>query len=581
MISYVARGPQTLLSFVGSRLASVQRHARGAGLVALLGFAGSIAVIERDIKTLPFLAASFAALVALSFLISRRPAFSLLMAAGIIALTTLGSIAKFKWMTINAHVFDIWFYATRPETFLFLAGSFPRLLLVSLVISAAACLCLAKVYRTETRAATGHRQAFALVLASGLSLPLTLPRDASDFNYHIADNHFASSFFASFSDLSRIAEPNPFTISTRNAEPFPASEACPAPGRSPDIVLTLSESAVLPAQIPGWSFDAALSERFKSFDGSTRKARVETYAGGTWISYASVIAGVSMADFGWKRPYATMLLREGLHHSLAATLARCGYRTVALSPGWFRFVNEGPFLKSMGFQEYYDAKSLGAPSAQEMDAFYYGKALDIYKQHIATDGRPLLLFVMSTVAHSPYTFRAGGDRRVAGDPFGNDAASDEYLRRLTLAQDDYADYLDKIRALRRPAIAAQFGDHHPVVTRAAFERAGQPQDPADWSSPLYETFYAITPINMRAQAALPDVPALDLAYLGITLLDVAGFPLDAVSADKRLLRSRCNGAFHTCADRAAVDRHLARMRRSGLLGALPQHDIRLGAIELK
>jgi hypothetical protein len=458
---------------------------------------------------------------------------------------------------------------------------FPRMLVAAVLVSGVLFAALVLVLKMETPRADGRRRATALLLVSAVALPVSLPTNAGDFNYHIEDRHFTSSFFASFVDLTRFGEDNPFSFSAAKASAFASPKQCSNLKQRPDIVLTLSESAVPPSDVPGWSFDEALSKRFKSFDGRTHRARVETHGGGTWISFASVMTGLSMADFGWKRPYATMLLNDELHHGLAATLARCGYRTVVLSPAWYRFVNEGPFLKAMGFEEYYDAKALGAPSAHEMDAFYFGKAIDLYKRHIAEDGRPLFLFVLSMAAHSPYDYRAGAGRRASGEPFGNDAATDEYLRRLTLAQDDYAAYLDDIRALKRPAIAAQFGDHQPIITRAAFARAGVPQDAANLAGRLYETFYAVMPLHMAPAAPLPDVAVLDVSYLGVTLLEAAGLPLEPVFADKRDLRTHCKGAFHTCTDRAAVDLHLARMRSSGLLGKIaPNPDIRLGGMTL-
>ncbi len=548
----------------------------GAALMLMgLGF------VEADVDTLPFVIVCWCALIGTIALLSRRMLFSVLTASGLMALSTVASIAKFKWMTINAHVFDLWFYVARWETFVFLAQSFPRLLIAAVLVGIAAVTGLALVWTME-RPRRGVRRRGAVVLALGaVGLPLTLPHDAGDFNYHIEDRHFVSSFFASFVDLTRLGEDTPVSRPAAAAPSFSLPRLCSDHKQRPDIVLTLSESAVPPEQIPGWKFDAALSERFKSFDGRTHRARVETHAGGTWISYASMLSGLSMADFGWKRPYATMLLRDGLHHTLPAALARCGYRTVALSPGWFRFVNEGPFLLSMGFSDYLDAKTLGAPTAHEMDAFYFDKAIELYKKHIEDDGRPLFLFVMSTVAHSPYTYRAGPGRIVRGEPFGNDAPTDEYLRRLTLAQDDYATYLTNIRQLGRRVLTAQFGDHHPIITRSALARAGVAHDAADWAGPLYETFYAVTPINTVAAIPLPDVAVLDVAFLGVTLLETAGLPLDPVFADKRDLREHCKGAFHTCADRAAVDLHLARLRNSGLLGRIkPEEDIRFGSVTL-
>ena len=536
--------------------------------VAVVVFAVFVLASERDIGSLPFVLACGTLFASLTFMITPRPRFALFMAASLLTLSTAASMAKFKFLAINAHVFDLWFYLSKPDTLVFLATEFAPIVIAGGVALAAFMAMCWFVWRRETPVRARPVLAGIAVMGSAFALPFALPWEAGDFAYHIRKNHFTSSLFVSFSDIARLTRPSPIVerLSRQTSVvPFPFESACARTVNAPDIILTLSESGVPPAQIPGWKFDSSLQNYFKSYDGEVHRARVETHGGGTWITHTTVTSGLSMADFGWMRPYATMLLRERLHHGLPAALAKCGYKTAIISPQSYGFVNEGPMLTSLGFQDYIDREKLNAPTKHEADSFYFDKAFEYYTAHKAKSDQPLFLFVITMAAHSPYDFRFKPERVARGEPFGNDAQTDEYLRRLTFAQEDYSAFLAKIRDTKRPTLAAQFGDHHPLITRAAFDVAGKPQSMTDWRSPLFETFYALTPLNFTPAAPIPKVDVLDFAYLGGVLLDAAGLPLDPVFEDKRALRALCDGAFHTCADRAAIDRHLSRMKMSGYL----------------
>lgn len=546
------------------------RIAAGGALTILFCLA------EGDFDSLPFtflIGALFAALV---FALTLRPAFAVFVAMSLLSFSSVISMAKRKFLGMNAHVFDIWFYLAKPDTLAFLWDEY-RMLVVIATSALAGFLAFATLVYRHSQKISGQRlYASGVTFGFVAAIPLVLPWEADNLSYHNRRYHFASSFFVSLSDIPRLLRPSPLSqrlAATSDILPFTQEPACKVDAGAPDIVLTLSESAVPPAQIPGWKFDASLQDYFKSSDNEIHRARAETHGGGTWVTHTSVVSGLSMADFGWMRPYATMLLRDRLHHGLAAALAKCGYKTVVISPQSYNFVNEGAMLTAMGFSDYIDRAQLDAPTKHEEDSFYFNKALDYYKKHAAQDGRPLFLFVFTMAAHSPYNFRFRPERLARGEPFGNDEETDEYLRRLTFAQEDYWAFTRELRAQKRPVLAAQFGDHHPLLTIDAFRKANQNEAMSDWRSRLFETFYAVTPLNFTPVVPMPNVPVLDFAYLGVTLLDMAGVPLDPVFAEKRELRALCEGAFHTCADRAAVDRHLARMQLSGYLrepGAPPK-----------
>lgn len=527
---------------------------------------------ERDGLSVPFTALCGLTIAATALLVTGRPRFSAWLAMAMLSLSAVASALKYPHLAINAHIVDLHFYLTNADAVTYLLEDF-RWPLLAGVAALGGFLGFNLVMFRRSAPRPGARIGAALALpALAAATVLAFPKEAETFSYHIRKNHLASSFFASFFDLGRLLRPDPLSEAASrvaDAQPFaPAARCAAAPG-APDIVLVLGESAMAPSLAPGWRTPPQLADAFRSFDGRSHHARVEAFGGGTWISHTSVLSGLSMAEFGWMRPYATVLLKERLRHGLPGALAACGYKTAAVSPMSYYFVNEGSMITALGVEDYLDRQRIGAPSKHEPDSFYFSRAADYYSAHVRTDGRPLFLFVITMAAHPPYDFRLQPTWRTVGEPLDADPLVAEYLRRSVMAQTDYESFLATLEDRRgsRPLLAAQFGDHQPALTLTAFQNAGAAVSPEDFRSPLYLTSYSVITRGFAPNAPLPGVEALDLAYLAPTLLEIAGLPLDPPFRALADLRDRCGGAFHTCADRAAVELYLARMVRSGLIMA--------------
>jgi phosphoglycerol transferase MdoB-like AlkP superfamily enzyme len=542
-----------------------QFHARSTAGAALVTFLVFVSVAERNLSSLPLSMLLALIMAGFAFVVSRRPRFSALGAMVLLGALTVLSAAKYKFMAIKLHVIDVWFYVLGSDTTTYLIDQFPLLVFGALLGGALGVMVLVAAYRWD-KPLRGYRLPATLgTLFAILLLPITVPTDAGTYLYYISKDRFVSAFFVSFRDVGRLLEPSPLNQHLAGVDttaPFLRGAGCEM-SQAPDIVLVLSESAVPPAQVPGMKHDPSIMPYFESFDGKLHRAGVETHGGGTWISESSVMSGLSMADFGWMRSYPTMLLRDRLKTGLPASLAACGYATAMISPASYRFVNTGPMMASLGIREFVDRFRMNAKTQQEPDSFYYRHALDFMDRHRQENDRPLFLFVESTAAHSPYDFRFEPGRTARGEPFGNDPLTDEYLRRLTFAQEDYADFVAKLRERRRPVLAVQFGDHHPYLTARTFFTDAAAQ--ADFSSAAYQTFYAMTPIGFEPAAPLPEAPVLDLAYLGTTIMEVAGVPLDPPSRARQQMRDQCAGRFHTCKARHQVDAYLTRLVASGLI----------------
>jgi hypothetical protein len=538
---------------------------RRIAVATVVMFLLCVSLAEQTVSSLPLAFLLALIFASLAFTASQRPRFSILVSMSLLTMSALLSAAKYKFMAIKLHAIDLWLYVFGSDTTTYLIEQFPLLVVAAFVLTACLFSILAIAYRWDVPL-SGHRLNAVLTTSIGvLLLPITAPADAGAYTYHISKDRFASAFFVSFMDVGRLLEPSPLTqhlAGLDRAEPFLRGASCDI-GQAPDIVLVLSESAVPPAQVPGMKHDPSIMRYFESFDGKVHRAGVETHGGGTWISEASLMSGLSMADFGWMRPYPTMLLRDRLKTGFPASLAACGYATAMIMPTSFRFVNIGPMMTSLGINDYLDRFRMNAKTQHEPDSFYYGHALDYIDRHRREDGKPLFLYVESIAAHAPYDDRFEPDRIARGEPFGNDALTDEYLRRLTFAQEDYAAFVSQLRLRKRPVLVVQFGDHHPYLTAQTFfaDTAAQ----ADFSSPAYQTFYAMTPIGFEPAVPLPDVPVLDLPYLGETIMEVAGIPLAPSLMARQILRDRCSGRFHTCKSRQQIDAYLSRLVTSGLI----------------
>jgi hypothetical protein len=197
---------------------------------------------------------------------------------------------------------------------------------------------------------------------------------------------------------------------------------------------------------------------------------------------------------------------------------------------------------------------------------YFDATLERIRAHRAATDRPLLVFVMTMAAHSPYDERFAPAEKIDGEPFGNGTETDEFLRREILQQRDFAAFSAALAREpgRHGTVVLDFGDHQPIVTRPLAEGV-TPRALEDWGSIAYRTYWRVT-AHGRALAARPPVPErIDVGFLGPTLLEAAGIPLDEVSRELARLRDLCGGLYERCPDRAAIDRHLKRLAAARLL----------------
>lgn len=554
---------------MSARISKLILHPASAAIATIL-CVSFLYLLERKAANMPFVVLSTLAIAAVLFIPTRRAYFSIYAAFSITVLLSILSVFKYRNKGFDLHIYDVVFTGMDSSAFLFLITEFTGMAVLFLGLLLCGLVVLGFIFAKDGISRIGAGWRIGIMAVTLAVIPVSYPLKAGEPRYfHYLGGFNASSFFISFLDLSDVAMGRGTSgrlSGLPKAEPFAAPGVCETAGPKPDIFVVLSESQTDLGRIDQFGIDQQFAPYFISGDGKRRSLNVETFGGGTWISNFSLMTGLSSLDFGWQAPYLTTTMEGKVSSSLATELSRCGYKTAVLMPMEYQFVNEGPFLESIGFDEILDYNRIGASKYAHPDRFYYQAARDFIAKHRATDGRPLFLQVQTMFSHSPYSTRlsaAESDMTVeTGDPELN-----EYLRRVVQAKRDLNWFLEQTDAESQtnPAIVLEFGDHQSVATRQVITRKDASFAINDLESPAYQTFFTVnafgTPLNMRPF----DFERLDVGYLGVSLLESAGLLNSPMFADLAALRDRCGGRLYSCPDRAAVDKHLARRIASGLL----------------
>lgn len=541
-----------------------------AAVAATLLCAAFLYLLEGAFNHMPFVMLCVLAIATLLFLVSRRVYFSVYAAVTITTLLSIASVLKYRTKGFDLHIYDIVFTGTDAKAFAFLLDGFKIYILPFAALLLSGAVVLAFVFIRDQKRTTKVLTRSGLVAATFALIPMSYPLEADNPRYfHYLGGFNASAFFVSFLDLRDAAfgSGDVERLARMPAvEPFAAAGNCETGTPRPDLFVVLSESQADLSRLGQHGIGEQFSEQFRSADGKRRKLRVETFGGGTWISNFSLMTGLSSLEFGWRAPYLTTALEGKVHQSLATELSRCGYRTAVLMPMDHGFVNEGPFLESIGFDEILDYNRIGASEYAHQDRFYFEAARAFIEEHRRTDGRPLFLQVQTMFAHSPYS-----DQLADADPASSSESGnfelDEYVRRVAQSQKDFRWFLDQSESEKtsHPAIILEFGDHQSFATREIMTRLNPDFALYELGSSAYTTYFTVHGIGTHVDMRPFDFASLDIAYLGVSFLEAAGLDKSPMFTDLAALRDHCSGKMYFCEDRTAVNQHLKKRIASNYL----------------
>lgn len=541
--------------------------------IALLvtAFVGGLYVVERQLQHMPYILLVLVCIGSVCFIISKRFAFSVYASMTAVGLITLMSIAKFRGQGFDLHVYDLAFTGSDVEALKFLLTTYSNLALPVIAVTILSMLGLVMIWRAEQPSAQGLGSRVAPLVVSAALIPLAYPTNPDTPRYfHYLAGFNASSFFVSFTDLANVFAEDPITANIGDATavaPFETSFVCDGLETKPDIYIVLSESSTNFNIYPQVNLENISGDAFNSDDRSWRSLRVETFGGGTWVSNFALMTGLSTRDFAWRAPYLTVQLKGQIKESLATLLKSCGYQTAVLTPMKHSFVNEGPFLESIGFDTVLDFDAIDATSFHHRDDFYYYAADDFLKKQMQTDDRPVFMQIQTMFGHSPFDERLEPQIQIQDADFVEDKPLNEHIRRVLIAQNDFHAFIERRKKMQpaRPFVVLEFGDHQALVTRPLADELHGGNSLADVDSIAYKTHYTLHAYNVDMDLKYFNFRQLDIGFLGASFMQAIGVPLSPMYQDLADLRDKCDGRYADCHNRSAVDHHLKRRIASGLL----------------
>ncbi len=562
-----------------STFAAAQSAAAGRWTRVCWGLSAAIFLVmavffhrnEWPVGNVVFATAVTGAIVAAIALLTRRVLFGTVVAGGIVATVIGAAKVKLKYMDMLVHAYDLFFYFHSFSTVAYLASAYPWPTFGLFAMLGATALLGLVVYRVDgTRIGRiPAAAAFGLLsLTAWAGLESTGQRRHMHLYY---TDRYLSTFYGSWPETLRTIWRGQLIEAAPRASgaPFGAFGSCATPGRKPHVILIHQESIVPPSLFDGLWYDKAVDPMFRSHDGTTRKLRVETFGGASWLTEYSVLAGVSTYSFGTMRQFVQAFSEGRLRETIPQVLETCGYRNVIFYPMMTNFVSNARFYNWIGLREIFDMKKQGAPTMAERDRFYYANALDEIGRHLAQSDRPLFTFIQTMSGHWPYDYRKFPEVEAVGAAPGADPEIHEYLRRISIAAGDYAWLKSELkrRFPNESFVIVNYGDHQPAATRTllGISKETEVEDVrlrAD--SPGFLSYYSVETQNWKAPD-LPNVPVLDVPYLGLVLLEAARLPLSDAYRERKRLMSQCNGRYHSCADEGAILSFHRRLIDSGLI----------------
>lgn len=548
-------------------------HGLATALVVLVGT--YCYVNEGSTDNVKYVGGVTAIAACLLLLVTRSILTSATVTAILVAIVVAASSIKVGLMHMAIHAYDVVYYLTSPATLSFLIDKYPIEMLKLFGAFFALGLTTYLTQRWDPIRISRGYPAIGLVCLVILTYGAAQSKDARAAWRLFEGGHALTKFYGSWPEtIDTLWRGQLFETSAHSSgAPFAPENHCLLTEKPPHIILIHQESVVPPEFFPGLAYDKRTDKMFRSFDGELHKLRVETYAGASWLTEFSILAGVSTYSFGSMRPFVQALMAGKVHESLPQTLNRCGYRNTVFYPLDKNFVSNGRFYASLGMTDVFDMKAQGARLSGERDAFHYGKALDMMTEHFRTSRQPLMSYIITFATHQPYDKPFLPEVNVPGGGPGTDPAMHEFLRRLSMAHVDYRNFKADL-ARRFPGekfLIVHYGDHQPASTWNLLSeaehtaiRSGDREQTQN--SAAYLTYFAVEGINYTPPP-LPAFQPLDVPYLGLTVLDAARLPLSEAQKERKRLMSHCGGRYDSCASRSDILAFQRRLIDSGVLEA--------------
>lgn len=513
-------------------------------------------------KTIPFALMVLAIMTCAFLVMSKRVSFAFYSSIMVMVILTGISYFKFKMKGFSLHFFDVAFTGGDPDAVWFLLDAFSMQIAI---VFAAILACLAIgifLFRNDEKVDLSRLKLSGMSVIPITLIGFTYPAEASDqrYFYYLQGRH-TTAFFVSLLDLQNLfGQEDLEKRLAKLPEQKPFSDNVSCGENQPDIFIVLSETQANPADFSQIENTPLLKEQFEKPNGALQPLNVETFGGGTWISNFSFMTGLSSTYFGWRSPYLTVRLEDKVSGTLPQILQKCGYRTVAQIPFEYGFVNEGPFLTSIGFEDIYDRDAIDAPHYHMRDKFYFDSAEKIIAEHRRTDDRPLLFLIQTMFPHSPYEERLLPEISVEGEPFHESAAVSEYIRRMVISRQDLAEFFDhrENNLNKRGAILLDYGDHQSAATKSLVDEIEGPSALSTPGSLAYRTFFTMRHLDMSGERVYTSQEPLDIGLLAAKMIEFGKLAKSDIWEDLIRIDAMCGGKIYNCDKQDQIEQHFAR-----------------------
>jgi hypothetical protein len=499
----------------------------------------------------------------------RRPAAAA--ALSLMLVITLCILSQFKYDKLLMTVNFVDVMIIDSDTVAFFLGIYPdlkiRLAMTALIaVPALGLLWWFDPFRVRMRIAAAGS---ALCLLAAVVISVAVPIEPHEAFY---GGGYVSKFANSGVDAvieyaTRGYLDSDATVASRIAIPG----ACRPAVNPPHIILILDESSFNITAAPGIKVPVGYGRHFRSFDGESRSLIVEGAGGPTWFAEYSVLTGLSARSFGRFAYFVTRIASGRVERGLPHALQRCGYKTFTLYPARGAFMSARGFQKTVGIENFRDAKDMGAKGI-EPDSFFYDQTAKV----IADERRngPLFIFSYLAANHFPWGHTYRPDLMSNWRNLGNPPVIEEYLRRQRMSERDYTAFLERLRRdfPTESFLLVRFGDHQPDFAEHIIDPSLN--DEQIWRrlevyDPRYfTTYYAIDAINFKPVDVSSARDTLEAPYLPLVIQEAAGLPLDPAFVEQKKVLQRCNGLFYGCADGAEARRFNRLLIEAGLIKGL-------------
>ena len=208
----------------------------------------------------------------------------------------------------------------------------------------------------------------------------------------------------------------------------------------------------------------------------------------------------------------------------------------------------------------------------EPDSFFYDQAAQVIERERGTG--PLFVFTYLAANHFPWDHSFRPDLTPDWRNLGNPPHIEEYLRRQSLSERDYAAFLARLRRdfPTESFLLVRFGDHQPDFAERIIDPSlSEPQiarrlqafDPR-----YFTTYYAIDAVNFKPVDVSSALDTLEAPYLPLVIQEAAGLPLDPTFAEQKKILQRCQGRFFLCAGGAEARRFNRLLIDAGMIKGL-------------